>query len=295
MFLESYLTGFKRYALYEKELNPRTTKDIIRITQKLFLFTRVKNLGEITTADVRTFLYELKEKRLWSPRTFKNNRQYLMSFFEYCRTHEFIKENPVSKINKPKLPKTLPRFLTKEQIHSVLFHTEFFEWRYNIERTRNTAILATFLFTGMRLNELINLRIEDIDFAVDEIHVKCGKGKKERIVPIHPKLTTILQKYLIERKSLKIQSPWFFQSLRRNAKVSSKTIQGFCRKISKSSGVRFTPHWLRHSFARNNINAGVGLYMVKEMMGHTSVSTTEIYLSVSKKKLKETFCGAVLL
>ncbi|WP_459212020.1 tyrosine-type recombinase/integrase [Aquimarina rhabdastrellae] len=295
MLLDHYIVGFKRYALYEKEINTRTVKDIISITHKLFDFADTDSLKKLDTALIREFLYTQKEKRLWSARTFRNNRQYLKTFFEYCRTHGFIDENPISKINKPKIPKALPRFLTKEQVHSILFHTEFFEWRYHIEKTRNIAIIATFVFTGMRLNELIHLRMEDVNLETKEIIIHFGKGRKERIVPIYPKLMPILQKYLTAKKSIKQQSPWFFQSLRKPSKISSKTIQGFCNKISKASGIKFSPHPLRHTFARNAINAGVGLYMVKEMLGHSSVSTTEIYLSVSKKNLKEVFCGANLL
>ncbi|TCI93603.1 tyrosine-type recombinase/integrase [Tenacibaculum sp. M341] len=295
MFLDNYITGFKRYALYEKEINPRTTKDIINITKKLFLFADIDNLRKIDTQISRDFLYSQKEKRLWSSRTFRNNRQYLKTFFEYCRTHGFIQENPICKISKPKVPKVLPRFLTKEQVQSILFHTEYFEWRYNIEKTRNIAIIATFLFTGIRLNELINLKLEDVNISTKEIIIRFGKGRKERIVPIYPKLIPILKRYLADREKIKMKSSWFFQSLRTPSKISKKTIQGFCQKISKISGIKFSPHPLRHTFARNAINAGIGLYMVKEMLGHSSVSTTEIYLSVSKKNLKEVFCGANLL
>lgn len=295
MLLENYLTGFKRYALYEREINPRTTKDIINITKRLFSYKSFQSLQEFNTGIIREFLYTQKEKRLWTARTFRNNRQYLKTFFEYCYTHDFIKENPVTKIHKPKLPKTLPRFLTKEQVHSILFHTEFYNWRYSIEKSRNIAIIGMFLFTGIRLNELVNLKLEDVDLDNREIIIHVGKGRKERIVPIYPKLIPILQAYLTDRKALTIQTPWFFQSLRRHAKISSKTIQSFCRKISKEAGVKCFPHALRHTFARNAINAGIGLYHVKEMLGHSSVSTTEIYLSVSKQNLKQIFCEASLL
>lgn len=292
--IENYFTGFKRYALYEREINPRTTKDIIKVARKLFLFAGVEELKYINTAIIREFLYTKKEERLWSARTFRNNRQYLKTFFTYCTIHNLIKENPVSPIEKPRVAKVLPRFLTKDQVRTILYHTEFFPWRYRIERSRNIAIVQTFLYTGMRFNELINLKTEDVNLKNQEILIKHGKVKKERIVPMYPKLIPILEVYLQQKENLKLTSSYFFQSFVDNKKMSAKSIQGFCRKVSVEGGIKFTPHQLRHTFARNTLNAGIGLYMVKEMLGHSSVSTTEMYLSVSKQALKQTFCEAIL-
>lgn len=294
MNLEDYIIGFKRFALFEKEINHRTTKDIISITKKLFEFSKVNDLKKIDTVLVRDFLYKLKEQRLWSPRTFRNQRQYLKTFFTYCVDNRYLEDNPISRIHTPKIPKALPRFLTKEQARLILEETKQYDWRYKIERTRNIAIIAMFLYTGMRLNELINLKIEDVDFSTREIHIKHGKGKKERIVPIYPKLIPFLQEYMFDRENLNLKSPWFFQSLRLNTKVSKKTVQLICRKISVKT-CYFSAHMLRHTFARNTINGGLNLFMVKELMGHNSINTTIGYLSVAKQALKETFDEAILL
>ncbi|MFY0632088.1 MAG: tyrosine-type recombinase/integrase [Flavobacteriaceae bacterium] len=294
MYLESYLDNFKRYALYEREINIYTTRDIINITKKLFEFIKASDLKEINTPMIRNFLYNRKEERLWSARTFRNQRQYLKTFFAFCVDNGFIELNPVSKVHTPKVPKTLPRFLTKEQARLILAQTKQYDWRYKIEKTRNIAIISMFLYTGMRLNELINLKTEDVNFSTREIHIKHGKGKKERIVPIYPKLMPILQDYLSHRERLNLFSPWFFQSLRLNARMSKKTVQGICRKIGKLT-VYFSAHMLRHTFARNTINGGVNLFMVKELLGHNSINTTIGYLSVSKQALKETFDEAILL
>jgi site-specific recombinase XerD len=193
------------------------------------------------------------------------------------------------------LSKTLPRFLTTKQTLAILAHTEFYNWRYVSERYRNTAIINTFLFTGIRLNELRHLEIIDVNLNDGEIIVRKGKGRKERMVPIHPKLYPILKNYLNYREKEKYKSIWFFQSLRAGTKVSAKTIQHICRKVSIASEVKFTSHMLRHTYARNCINSGVGLYQTKEMLGHASVATTEIYLSISKQNLKKTFCNATMI
>ncbi|CAM1364416.1 tyrosine-type recombinase/integrase [Tenacibaculum xiamenense] len=295
MLLENCFTRFKRYALYEKEITPKCTKEIISATRKLFAHIATQELRAITTTDVRDYLYLKKEERLWSARTFRNQRQYLKTFFDYCLENQFIKENPVSKINKPKLPKTLPRFLTKNQLQKIILHTEIYPWRYEKEKVRNRALIYTFIHTGMRLNELLNLKIEDINMQEKEIVVKKGKGRKERIIPIHNILFSVLQSYLIQRKKSSYRSEYFFESLRVPTKMTAKTIHTICRKISKKSGEYFTPHNLRHAFARSLVNEGVGLYLVKELLGHTSISTTEIYLSVSKESLRKSFCHVALL
>ncbi|WP_431167661.1 tyrosine-type recombinase/integrase [Tenacibaculum halocynthiae] len=295
MLLENYLTGFKRYALYEKEITPKVTRAILNSVSKLFEYAQVNNITDITTEIIREYLYTQKEQRLWSAKTFRNKRQQFKSFFDYCYSHDYIKNNPVTKIGKPKLAKTLPRFIEAQDLLSIIAHTELYPWRYELERTQNRAIIGTFLFTGMRLNELLNLQFTDVNISEQEITIKKGKGNKQRIVPIHPKLLPLLNNYIKERKKCKNQSIWFFQSLKQPTQIMPKTIHNICKKISKVSGVKFTPHNLRHSFARGCINAGLGLYQTKEMLGHASVSTTEIYLSISKDALKKSFSEAVLV
>ncbi|CAL2105518.1 integrase/recombinase XerD [Tenacibaculum sp. 190524A02b] len=295
MNLKKLIVGFKRYALYEKEITPKSTREILSTTTKLFEYISVEEPKDITTNNVRDYLYSKKEERLWSPRTFRNQRQYLKTFFDYCLHHQFIKENPVSKISKPKLPKTLPRFLTKNQLQKIILGTELFSWRHEKEKIRNRALIYTFIHTGIRLNELLNLKLEDVNMEDKEILIKRGKGRKERIVPIHNNLFTVLQTYLLQRKKSNYDSEWFFQSLRAATKMTAKTVHAICKKISERCGEYFTPHNLRHAFARGLVNEGVGLYLVKELLGHTSVSTTEIYLSVSKESLRKSFCHVELL
>lgn len=281
--------------MYEREINPRTTRDILNSVQKLITFTKATSLKQLNINTIRSYLCHQKEQKLWSARTFRNQRQYLKTFFNYCVNHNYIKTNPVDKIEKPRLSKTLPRFLTHEQTLKILAHTEFYPWRYQLEKQRNKAIISTFLFTGVRLNELRHIATNDVNMQEDEIIIKKGKGQKERMIPIHPALKPILQQYLQYNNKQKIKSHWFFHSLRTESKISAKTIQLLCKKISQSSGVKYTAHMLRHTYARNCISNGIGLYQTKELMGHASVSTTEIYLSISKENLKKTFCATTLI
>lgn len=295
MFLEHYLNGFKRYALNEKEINPTTTKDIINSVKRLDAFTKANSLSELTTNAIREYLYAEKERKCWAARTFRNHRQYIKIFFNYCVTHGYLKRNPVDKIERPRCPKVLPRFLTANQVEMILTDIEFYPWRFSLEKHRNKAIIYTLLYTGIRLNELIHLELSDIDMMEREIIVRKGKGRKERMIPIHPKLFPILQNYLRYRAEQGKPTLSFFYSLRSVSKMTKRSIQLLCQRISKRTGVKFTPHQMRHTFARNCTNAEIGLYKVKELMGHSCISTTEIYLSVAKKVLKDSFCGADLM
>ena len=286
--------SFKRYALHEKELTPKTTKAIIKAAEKLDEFTADKSLTKLDTPVIREYLLNRREDRLWSPKTFRNERQYLKTFFDWLLREGIVKSNPVEKIEKPKLPKRLPRFITKDQSLTILAHTEYYNWRYRFERVRNVAIIAVFLMTGIRLNELINLRVQDVDLDTQEIFVHEGKGKKDRIVPIYPKLQSILSNYNRERKHLTRQSQWFFHSARSDKRMTPKTVHQMCKKVSYESGIKFTPHMLRHTFGRLSLDGGLGMYQLKELMGHSNISTTEIYASVSKEGLKRSFYNTQL-
>lgn len=151
---------------------------------------------------------------------------------------------------------------------------------------RNEAILATFLFTGMRLSELLHLGSDHVNLDTHEILIKKGKNSKDRIVPIHPRLLGILKTYSQKRKG---GAKWFFTGLASEKRLYPKNIYAICKTVSKVAKVKFTPHMLRHTFGRLAVENDFSLYKIKEIMGHADISTTQIYLSVSKENIKETF------
>lgn len=293
--LESYLTGFKRYALYEREFMPNTIKDIMNALKRLGVFVKADSIHDFSTDNIRNYLYTQKEQLQWAPRTFINQRQYIKLFFNYCVYHGHLKKNPVDKIKRPKLPQTLPRFLTSKQVSTILIHLELCNWRYKIERYRNKTIIYTLLFTGMRLNELVSLKITDINMEDREIIVKKGKGNKERMIPIHANLYPIIEHYLNYIANQELKSIWLFHNLRSSSQIKGRSVQLICEKVSKKSGVKYTPHQLRHTFGRNCTNAEISAFKIKELMGHANISTTQIYQSVAKKSLKDSFCNTTLL
>lgn len=286
---------FKRYALYERGMKPLTYKSILTSLKMCAECSQTEDTTEWTTEVIREFLIHGREARGWSARTFRNHRQYLMSFFNWAVRTKMCNENPVTDIEKPKLPKKLPRFLTKEQILTITSHIRWYEWRYKFEAVRNETIILMLVMTGLRLAELLNLEFMDVNIPSSEIFVRQGKGEKDRMVPIHPKLLPVLRVYLEAIKKRRKPSQWFFTGVQSAKQLSGKNVRTICKKISLDTGIKFTPHMLRHTFGRLAVEGGFDLYKIKEVMGHSDITTTQIYLSVSTESVKKSFGQVALL
>jgi site-specific recombinase XerD len=287
--------AYRLHALNENGIRGDTIHGILRTVELLTSMYPSVPLLELTTEQIRTCLFTYKEERNWTAKTFINKRQQLRSFFQFCIVRDFLNENPVSKIAKPKLPRPTPRFLTKEQVSQVFQSIRWIKWTYSIETIRNETIIATFIYTGIRLNELRNLTVSDVNLHSREVLIRHGKGDRDRLIPIHPSLFPYLANYIEQCTRLKQTSTWFFFGVRTRSRMNKKQIGFLCKKIGKQCGVTFTPHQLRHTFGRLSIDGGLGLYQVKEIMGHADVSTTQLYLSVSKEGLRKALSAVHLL
>lgn len=289
MYYSDLLRGFKHYCLIEKGMTSQNYIFIVRCLRMLAEYAQTENVKKLTENVIREFLIEMSQKRAWAPKTFRLYLQNFSTFFKWCARIRAIEKNPCENIEKPKLPKRLPRCLTKDQAVKVLSAVSWHPWRYTFERVRNEAIVYMFLLTGLRLQELLNLKDCDVNLETNEIFVREGKGKKDRIVPIHPRLASVLRAYEKEKRNRKKPALWYFTGVNSDKKLNAKNTREICRKVSQSASVKFTPHMLRHTFARLSVDADLNLYKLKEIMGHSNVSTTQIYLSVSKEGIKKSF------
>jgi len=278
---------FKRFALYEKGLQPKTIREILSITIVLSNELSNPTIKSISTAKIREFLHQKKQERMWSNKTFRNKRQYLKTFFDYCIREDFVKINPVEKIEKPKIPKRLPRCLNKKQLDTVLMYLDAHKWFNTLEEKRNKAIIRTFLFTGIRLNELLKLKTTSINFEESEIIIYEGKGNKDRIVPIHPNLMPYLKSYRDIKKGK--PTTYFFSSIRSNSALTEHNLYRIIKILRKIAGIYFSPHMLRHTFGKLSIEANLNPFKLKAIMGHSDIQTTQIYISVSHQNIKESF------
>ena len=244
-------------------------------------------MNDITLECLQEFFYEGKEKYQWSYWTFLNHYKYLNKFLRWCVNQKYIKENPIPQIHKPKKPQNLPRRLTQEEGQKILCSTFNYHWPYDFQQTRNYAITATFLFSGIRASELINLSVTDIDLDNSQIFIRSGKGNKDRYVPMHYKLKNALRRYESDKRRLGKNSIYYFTSVRSNKPITYKVVSKICKTVSQFSNVRFTPHQLRHTFASVSIEQGMGLVQAKEILGHSNIQSTMIYLKMTPQGLKD--------
>lgn len=271
----------KRYLLNERGIRPNSYKAIVSAVDRLVVFAKTDELKDLDTAMIREFLYYGREELIWSPKTFRNIRQCLASYFNFCVKFGYLERNPTDDIDKPKLPQQLPRSLTQEQAIIILAYTLDHPWYYRLERMRNYAIIMTFLRTGLRLTELLNLQASDVDLHQGVITVRAGKGQKDRLVPVDAQLKRTLIQYQDERRRKLAPSRWMFCSVKSPAKLTPKNVQSICCRVSLAAQLKFTPHMLRHTFARTAVENDMNLFKLMQIMGHTDLSTTQRYLVFS--------------
>jgi site-specific recombinase XerD len=197
-----------------------------------------------------------------------------------------MEKNPITDIEKPKMEKRLPIKLNKQVSMRLLEVIDNYPYGHKFLRYRNHAIFSTFIFTGLRKQELLNLKFTDIDIDNLTIFVKQGKGNKDRIVPISHTLAQSLKKYSEERKRLNKTNPEFFSSIRGNVGFTENGLKKLVDQVRQSSGVTFSIHKLRHTFATLMLEGGCDIYSLSKMMGHSDIKTTTIYLSASAEHLR---------
>lgn len=195
-------------------------------------------------------------------------------------------ENPTKKIRLPKIPKSLPKHLTRDEALELLDWTRNFPYRYKFEKTRAVAIISTFMFAGLRVGELISLRNEHVRFEDRTIFVKSGKGNKDRLIPMSSDLFLALNDYRKDRKRLDRCNPHFFVRVNRDQSIGPKAVQSLVERLRSKSGIFFFPHMLRHTFATLMLEGGADIYAISKMMGHADIKTTTIYLAATTAHLK---------
>jgi len=249
-------------------------------------FTGILELDQITEDKVRALFYYGRTERKWSVNTFIVYHVTLLVFFRWCIKQGYMETNPICEIEKPRLEKKLPTKLTKQAAFRLLEIVDNYRWTDKFLRVRNHAIFSTFIFAGLRKQELLNLKYADVDIENLTIFVRQGKGNKDRIIPISYTLAQSLKKYSDERKRLNRTCPEFFTSLNRNHGYTSDSLKALVKQISDASGVKFSVHKLRHTFATLMLEGGCDVYSLSKMMGHSDIKTTTIYLSASVEHLR---------
>ncbi len=288
---EHEIIEFKNFLKLEKSLSENSISAYVNDINKLVSFLKIKNKQTIHYSDVNSILLQDFSKYLFdlgiSTYTQARTLSGIKSFFGYLILEDKIKINPTELIESPKVRKKLPDTLNIEEIEKILESINL----NSFEGARNRAIIETLYSCGLRVSELINITYQNLFLDIGFIKV-IGKGSKERLVPIGSSAIKYIQSYDNDfRKIMKVKSgnEGFLFLNRRGSKISRNMIFILIKNISKKINIKqnISPHTFRHSFATHMIEGGADLRAVQEMLGHESITTTEIYTHLNKEYLRE--------
>jgi integrase/recombinase XerC len=258
--------------------------DLTRFSIFCRTMLNIETWSAIDRRDVRNYLGHLVESG-YSSASITRNLAAIRSFFRFMCRQGVLDDNPAKGIVAPKGEKRLPKFLTIREMESILDAPHSLD----VLSLRNHAIVELFYSTGIRLSELVGLRVGDVDLLGENLKVR-GKGKKERMVPVGRKAIDSIRSYLrVESHPAGPTTP-LFTNKRRGA-ISARQVQRIVRKLLSSAAADrgLSPHAIRHSFATHLLDKGADILSVKELLGHSSLSSTQIYTHLTVDKLKAVY------
>jgi integrase/recombinase XerD len=283
--------GYETFLRLEKSLSQNSVSAYVNDIHKLIYFVE-ENYPDLSPENIklvqlRKFVEWMNEKGV-SPRTQARTISGVKSFYKYLLIEEVVENDPTTLLESPKIGRKLPDVLTDEEINRLIDSVDLVK----PEGLRNKAILETLYSCGLRVSELVNLRLSNLHFEQEFLKI-AGKGEKERLVPISKRAIEDIRKYMVGyRRKLKIdKSSENILFLNRRGKKLSRVmiftiIKNLAAKIKLEKSI--SPHTFRHSFASALVKGGADLRAVQEMLGHESILTTEIYTHLDKEFLKET-------
>lgn len=296
-----YLTAvksFKKYLAVERGYSPLTIEEYERDLNLFYeylvnemKFNKNFSINEISKLEVAEFLADIILVNENKPTT-RNRKLYsIRSFFKYLVKYEYLNSNPTDTIETSKTEiRSEPIYMKLEEARKYIEAIKNYD---GVNQKRDLAIVKLFLYAGLRVSELVNLNITDIDY--DDKSIKFyGKGKKERYVPLHSDVIHAIKDYLPERSEIKIKKDKDQHALflsRHGRRISIRSVQLLVKKYAKYAGIRrankITPHKLRHTFASILYYQTKDLRVLQDLLGHADISTTQIYTHTDVEQKKE--------
>jgi len=283
------ITDFSDFLTTEKKLSPITLESYKRDIKQYTTYLEENNISDLINTNkttIITYLIYLQNKGK-ATSTISRNIASIRCFYQFLLINNLVHQDPTINLESPKAEKKAPSILTLKEIDMLLSQPE----ATTSKGVRDKAMLELLYATGIRVSELISLNIEDIN--VEMGYIKCSTGTKERIIPIGSVALEVLQTYIEEYRKTFIRVKEE-TSLFLNCHGNRLTRQGFWKIIksyTKKANIdkSITPHTLRHSFATHLIQNGADLKSVQEMLGHSDISTTQVYMNLSKNKIKDVY------
>ena len=291
MSLDIIIDSFIEYC---KSKYSKNTQIAYSVSLKYFqiyleeVYGEIPNIENITAKEIRPFLGWMDDKHK-KRNTLRQRISAIKSFFTYCHKKGILDKNVAKNISSPKQEKKLPSYLLKEEFDNLIKNINVSGENKDFLTLRNVALMEVLYSTGVRISEALGIKLNDIDVMNRCVKV-LGKGNKERIVIIGDIAIDAVQKYKIVRNSIVINTDKLFVNCSGNAlsavsawKIVNTAMQGITEAKQKS------PHTLRHSFATHLLEAGAEFPVVSKMLGHSQLSTTEIYTHISIDRLKASY------
>ena len=273
-FLSEYLESIE----IEKGLSKNTIEAYGRDIESFIDYINDKDPDSITRLDLYDFIKNLRQKN-YAPTSVTRKIASIKGWFRWLKINEKIKNDPSIALESPKIPQKLPKVISINEMEKI--------FNSNLDCIEQ-AIFELLYGCGLRVSELTNLEIKNIDFNAKIL--RCfGKGSKERIVPIGEKAKNAILKYLELRNLFPNKDSKKLFINKKGHSISRQEVYNLSQKVGKIIDKHISPHVFRHSFATHLLENGADLRVVQELLGHSSVSTTQLYTHVSKKRLKDVY------
>jgi len=283
------IDSFLEYLLLEKKYSSHTIKayesDLISLQDFCRLNFDQENISHVNYSQIRSWIVLLVDQKL-SNRSINRKVSSLKSFYKYLQKIKLIDINPLANHKVLKTSKKIQIPFSSSEVNTVL---SSFSIDHSFEASRDRLIVELFYSTGMRRAELINLRVNSVNFAEKQIKV-IGKRNKERLIPLLPSVIKSLQSYIKKRELINSSDSFLFVTQKGNKVYETlvyRVINNYFSKVS--SKLKKSPHILRHSFATHLLNEGADLNSVKELLGHSSLASTQVYTHNSLEQLKKVY------
>ncbi|EKE02136.1 MAG: hypothetical protein ACD_20C00420G0004 [uncultured bacterium] len=283
-----YLSEYIEYLFIERGLANNTEQAYRRDLTSFIGFLEKNDIGDfeaITRSTVNSYIREMRNQG-YAPTSITRKIASLRGWFKWMISQELINHDPTLTLEQPKLSRHLPKVLTVNEISHILSQN-----LTSIDK----AIFELLYAAGLRVSELVSLTLSNINLEQD--YVRCfGKGSKERLVPIGEEAKIAINSYLKERnfivRKYNLNTNTFFLS-ENGQRITRQEVYNIIKNLGKHVNKHITPHTVRHSFATHLLENGADLRVVQELLGHSDVSTTQLYTHVSKKRLKEVYFNII--
>lgn len=290
--MEEYLDRFITYLVVERNVSPYTVRNYRREVGEFLRFLKgegISSLQEVDRQHLFRYLLWLRAGE-YAKASIRRRISELRSFFKHLVRQKVLESNPMEAISAPKVPQRLPRYLKPEEIGAIMQAPDTSQPLGQ----RDRAILEILYATGMRISELVGLDMGTVDIARGQMMVR-GKGSKERIVLLGRPARDALDLYLKEGrpKLLKGKRTSALFLNRSGERLSVRGVQSMLDRCARKAGLKWvTPHLLRHTFATHMLGGGADLRVVQELLGHASLSSTQVYTHVSQRRAREVYMNS---